>query len=238
MNKFNQIVSRLNGLLKYEKPKVFRSYWILNRDPVAYRFITKHIRTKVGDIDWDKVISSLDKRFQRIWIPPRYKHQIVKQYRDKKEVDLVLKSYSDKLYVFVAILDDNDKKLRDVIAIPLVRIAQKGNIRAQQKLVFLLKQIAQQWIEYCPTFYRWRGHSDDLEPRIAACIRCYRFTGSFIGYLFKSLELSGRGLSTFQAYSLDSYIPGTTIQTIDTLTKDPQTGQVVKATDVGSYFFH
>ncbi len=235
---FGQIIIRLGRLLKNENPKIFRSSWILENSPEIYRFIVKNIKTEVGDIDWDRVISSLDKRFQRIWIPPRHKPQRLKLYRNKKEVDLLLKNYNHKLYIFIAALDDSDKRLRDTIAIPLVRVAQKGNIRAQQKLVFLLKQIAQQWIEYCPTFYRWRGHSDDLEPRILACIRCYRFTGSFIGYLFKSLELSGKGLQRFQAYSLDSYIPGTTIQMIDTLTKDPQTGEVVKAINVSSYHFH
>ena len=235
---FDRIIIRLNRLLKNEKPAIFNSSWILDHDPAIYRFITKNVRTEVGDIDWDKVISSLNRRFQRIWIPPRYKPLRVKLYRNKKEVDLALKNYKDKLYIFITALNDNDKMLRDKIAIPLVRIAQRGNIRAQQKLIFLLKQIAQQWIEYCPTFYRWRGHSDDLESRIFACIRCYRFTGSFIGYLFKSLEYSALGLQSFQAYSLDSYIPGTTISTLDTLTKDPQTGRVVKAADVSSYYFH
>jgi hypothetical protein len=235
---FEKAIKNLKKALKCCHPRDFRSSWVFMHCPDVYRYIIKNSRTEVGDIDWDKIISSLDKRFQRIWIPPRHKAQRVRLYRNKKEVDLILKNYKEKLYIFIAALNDEDKRLRDAIAIPLVRIAQKGNIRAQQKLVFLLKQIAQQWIEYCPTFYRWRGHSDDLEPRILACIRCYRFTGSFIGYLFKSLELSGKGLQRFQAYSLDSYIPGTTIQMIDTLTKDPQTGEVVKAIDVSSYHFH
>jgi len=235
---FQQAIDSLGDTLSKEKPFTFRSSWISEHSPNVYQYIVKNVRTEVGDIDWDKAISSLDKRFQRIWIPPRHKPQKVRLYRNKKEVDIILKNYKEKLYIFIAAINDEDKRLRDAIAIPLVRIAQKGNIRAQQKLVFLLKQIAQQWIEYCPTFYRWRGHSDDLEPRILSCIRCYRFTGSFIGYLFKSLELSGKGLQRFQAYSLDSYIPGTTIQMIDTLTKDPQTGEVVKAIDVSSYHFH
>jgi len=235
---FEQVIKNLEKVLEDKNPAIFKSAWILENSPEVYRFIIKNIRTKTGDIDWDKVISSLNKRFQRIWIPPRHKPQRVRLYRNKKEVDSVLKDYKDKLYIFIAPIDDNDKRLRDAISIPLVRIAQKGNVRAQQKLVFLLKQIAQQWIEYCPRFYRWRGHSDDLEPRITACIRCYRFTGSFIGYLFKSLEYSALGLNSFQAYSLDSCIPGTTFSMADILTKDPQTGQVVKARDVGSYYFH
>ena len=226
--KFENAIVRLNKLLKKEKPAVFTSSWILNHDPVIYRYIFKNVRAEVGGIDWDKVTSTLNKRFQKKWIPPRYKLQKVKLYRNKKEVDLALKKYNDKLYIFVATLNDNDKMLRDKITIPLVRIAQKGNLRAQQKLLFLLKQIVQQWIEYCPAFYRWRGHSDEIDPIIQRCIRCYRFTGTFIGYLFKSFEYSGLGFRSFQAYSLDKCIPGTTFSMIDTLTKDPQTGQAVQ----------
>jgi hypothetical protein len=30
--------------------------------------------------------------------------------------------------------------------------------------------------------------------KIKACIRCYKYTGSFLGYLFKTLKYSARGL--------------------------------------------
>lgn len=235
---FRKAIKRLNISIKTEKPRSFRSSWILKYCPDVYRYITKYVRTEVGDINWDKVISSLNKRHQKLWVPPRYKPQKVRAYRSKKEVDLVLKDHKDKLYIFVTALDDKDRMLRDAIAIPLVRIAQKGNLRAQEKLLFLLKQLAQQWIEYCPTFYRWRGHTDEVDFVILRCVRCYRFTGTFIGYLFKSIEYSGLGFRSFQAYSLDNYLTGTTFSMADTLTKDPQTGRVVRVADVGSYFFH
>jgi len=33
----------------------------------------------------------------------------------------------------------------------------------------------------------------DIERKIKGCIRCYRYTGSFLGYLFRTLEYSARG---------------------------------------------
>jgi hypothetical protein len=235
---FTQIIIHLNKLLKNEKPITFRSSWILNNDPAIYRFIVKHIRTEVNDINWDKVVSSLDRDIQKKWVPPRYKPKIVNFYSNQKEVDLILKKHKDKLYIFISLLNEADKPIRDNIIVSLTRVAQKGNIKAEKQLTIFLNQIIQLWLERYPCLFRWTGHIDELEIKIKHCIRCYRFTGSFLGYLFKTLEYSARGLQNFQAYSLDSYIPGTTIAMIDTLTKDPQTGQVVRGTDVNSYYFH
>ena len=41
--------------------------------------------------------------------------------------------------------------------------------------------------------YRWKGYTDEIEDKIKNCIRLYRDTGSFLGYLFKTLEYSARG---------------------------------------------
>jgi hypothetical protein len=41
--------------------------------------------------------------------------------------------------------------------------------------------------------YRWKGYTDEIEDKIKNCIRLYRYTGSFLGYLFKTLEYSARG---------------------------------------------
>ncbi len=53
------------------------------------------------------------------------------------------------------------------------------------------------------TLKKWRGYTDDVEDKIKGCIRCYRYTGSFLGYLYKTLEYSGRGIVSVQKYSLD-----------------------------------
>ena len=41
--------------------------------------------------------------------------------------------------------------------------------------------------------YRWKGYEDEVSDKVRVCIRCYRYTGSFLGYLFKTLEYSARG---------------------------------------------
>ncbi|MFA6228172.1 MAG: hypothetical protein WC668_03205 [Patescibacteria group bacterium] len=226
MKNFNQVIKSLNLILSEQQPKTFSSSWILKNSPAVYRFIFKNIRTEVGSIDWDKVIRSISREFQPRWHPYRKNHHKIKLYRNKKELDVVLNAYRSKLYIFISALDEDDKKLRDEISIVLVRIAQKGNLSAQKQLVIFLKYLVNQWLEYCPKLFCWRGHNDELEARLIGCIRCYRFTGSFIGYMFKTLEYSGRGLRRLESYSLDGYIGESKSRLIDSVVRNSETGEI------------
>lgn len=183
---FKKAIQRLNRLIKKEKPTTFCSSWIFYHDPIIYRFIYKNVKAKTGGIDWDKVISSLDKKFQKLWFPKKHnpKHKVIKFYRDKKEVCVALKNYQEKLYVFATAMSLEDHFLRDTISIVLVRIAQKGNKRAEEKLLFCLNPFMQLWFEKYPYLYRWTGHRDEMQEKIKHCIYYYRFTGSFLGYRF------------------------------------------------------
>ena len=96
--------------------------------------------------------------------------------------------------------------IRDSISIALVRLAQKGNIIAKREIIKLVRFTIDEWIELSPKISRWKGYEYLIEKRIEGCIRCYRYSGSFIGYLFKTLEYAGRGLKPIIAYSLDDPI--------------------------------
>ncbi|MEK7161893.1 MAG: hypothetical protein AAB729_04370 [Patescibacteria group bacterium] len=147
------------------------------------------------------MVSKLDKEFQRCWTQPRPKK--VKTYRNIREVRAALKPFQEKLYIFIASADPDDRMFRGAISIALVRLAQKGNIKAQQELIPLLRFMVDQWIELSPRLRKWKGYGDDVEDKIKSCIRLYRFTGTFIGYLFRTLEYSGWGLKPLEAYLLD-----------------------------------
>jgi hypothetical protein len=94
--------------------------------------------------------------------------------------------------------------MRDIIIISLVRIAQKGNVIAKEEIIKLVRFTIDDWIERCPTLSSWKGYESLISKRIEGCIRCYRYSGTFIGYLFKTLEYAGRGLIT--TYSMDNYL--------------------------------
>lgn len=189
---FDGAVKALNDLMIKKRPDTFNSSWIRTHLPHVYRFIQQHIRSDCGGIDWDMVTRSLDRRVQRKW-KPSYKYRPL-SYKKQTEVDRILHRYESKLYVFVAPADREDEVMRDVISIALVRIAQKGNVLAKEEIIKLVRFTIDEWIETCPTLSSWEGHESLIHMRIEGCIRCYRYSGTFIGYLRKTLEYAGRGL--------------------------------------------
>lgn len=196
---FDHAVQILNSRLAEERPNTFSGSWVQRHVPKAYRYIVANIRTALGNIDWDRVVVRLDRELQRRWTPRRPK--TVKPYRNSREVKTVLAEYRENLYVFISPADANDRRLRDTISIALVRIAQKGNLRARQELLGLLRYVVDHWIEHCPRLERWRGYTDAIEQKLEGCIRRYRYTGTFIGYLFRTLEYAGRGLRRLEICS-------------------------------------
>jgi len=198
---FDSAVRTINALLIKRQPHTLNSSWIRRYLPHIYRFFQKNIRREGGGIDWDRITRALDRKFQRLWTTAR--RNGTKLYRSKAEVKIILHKYDGKLYTFLTPDDKENKPIRDVISIALVRIAQKGNVTAKQEIIKLVRFTIYEWIEHNPKISRWKGHEYLIEKRIEGCIRCYRYSGSFMGYLFKTLEYAGRGLRPIIEYSLD-----------------------------------
>jgi hypothetical protein len=201
---FDSAVKTINKLLMKNQPNTFNSSWIRGYAPHIYRFFQKNIRREIGGIDWDRITRALDRKIQRRWIMSR--RNGTKQYRSEAEVKTILSKYDSKLYTFLTPADKDNNSIRDIISIALVRLAQKGNIIAKREIIKLVRFTIDEWIEYFPKISRWKGYEDLIKKRIEGCIRCYRYSGSFIGYLYKTLEYAGRGLKPIIAYSLDDPI--------------------------------
>jgi len=222
---FDSAVKTINKLLKEKGPDAFNSSWVREYAPGIYRFIQKNIRTEIGVIDWDRITLALDREFQKRWMAPCRKR--AKPYRNKTEVGIVLQKYNGKLYTFLTLAEKNDKYIRDVISIALVRIAQKGNMTAKQEIIRLLSFTVDDWIEHCPKISCWRGYDHLIQRRIEGCIRCYRYSGSFMGYLFKTLEYAGRGVRPINEYSLEDSICSGKKRRIASIGKNSETGELL-----------
>ena len=199
---FTTAITTLNALLASLEPTEFNSSWIRTHASRCYRFFQKNVRREYGGIDWDRVTAALERKFQRLWKPSRARTER-KSYEDPGEVETILRKHPGKLYVFISPRDKNDERLADRIGISFVRLAQKGNLLARQQLCDLVKFTVDMWIERHETIARWCGHEEELQSQLTACIRRYRYTGSFLTYVFRTLEYAGRGLMPARMYSLD-----------------------------------
>lgn len=144
----------LNKQLFEKNPESFDRGWIRIHTPRLYRFFQKNIRSVAGDIDWDRVTHSLDRKLQKRWILGQKHPRKRKSYKDAKEVGLLLRKYQNRLYIFLSPQDEGEKLLRDLISIAFVRIAQKGNILAAQKITELLRYTVDDWISHSPRVAR------------------------------------------------------------------------------------
>jgi hypothetical protein len=222
---FETVIKTINELLIEKQPQTFNRAWVRLNAPSAYRFIQKKIRMDNGGIDWDRFTRALNPKFQRQWTGSFRKK--AKPYRNKPEVDIVLQRYNGKLYTFLAPADKNDEYIRDVISIALVRLAQKGNISARQEIIKLLSFTIDDWIESCPELFNWRGYEHLIQTRLECCIRRYRYSGSFMRYVFKTLEYAARGLRPVIAYSLDDSLYSGKRTRIDIIGQHPETGDLL-----------
>jgi hypothetical protein len=223
---FDETIGNLNRILIAEEPATFSSSWILKYAPQCYRFIYKNIRTEDGRIDWDRVTFALERKFQRRWTPKR-KPNGKESYEDPSEVDAILNKYRDKLYVFLAPSDINDRRIRNVISISLVRLAQHGNQLAKREVVTLVRYTIDDWIGRYRFMSRWEGYDEEIQKHLEACIRRYRYTGSFLKYLFRTLQYAGRGLRPLYASSLhDPVAFGSGKCKIENVYRDPDTNEI------------
>ncbi len=202
---FDAVIQMINELLLKEHPHTFSSSWILKRSPRCYRFVRKNVRTDFGTIDWDRVTRALEWKFQRQWTP---RHRVRSQvpYRKYSEVKTVLEKYRATLYVFVSPQNRSDRRTADIISTALVRLAQVGNESAKQELMKLLAFTIDDWIDRYCFLSRWRGYEAEIRTQLERCIRRYRYSGSLLRYLFRTLEYAGRGIRPLVAYSLDESI--------------------------------
>lgn len=133
---FDQAIKQLTRALTRRKPVRFNPYWIYLHEPKVYRFIRKNIRTELGRIDWDYVTLKLDRSLQVLWHQERIAKLL--PYSDSAEVEIALKKYWDKRYVFFTYERGEDDEIRNLISVALVRLAQKGNVAAEEELMEFL----------------------------------------------------------------------------------------------------
>lgn len=193
---FDEAIERLSWALEREKPPRFNPYWIYWHVPKVYKCIQKNLRTKSGKIDWDRVTSKLESTLQALW----HEKPIVnlEPYSDPRVVDRLIKKYGGRHYVsFIYVNgEEEDNDVRNHISVTLVRLAQRGNVAAEEELMHFLAIITGDWMCRDSRLWQWQRYPELLREKCKYCIYHYRYTGSFLGYLYRRLTYSAILLKT------------------------------------------
>ena len=209
----------INRSINKKQPKSFNDKWIKYRCKISYQFIVDNVKTEFDETDWDLVISRLDRWSQKLWMKG-IKRAINEAYKDQLELDIILEKHKDKLYTFLARQNKEDKYVCDIISIKLVRLSQRGNILAGDKAVALCSYMVNEWLEHDRSLFNWKGYDELIVESIKVCIRRFRYVGSFLGYLYRTIEYSGRGLVPLEKFSLDDFSLVTGRRLLETFIKD------------------
>ena len=74
---------------------------------------------------------------------------------------------------------------------------------------------------------RWASYDEEIQKHLEGCIRRYRYSGSFLNYLFRTLQYAGRGLPPAYEYSLDEPVaPGSPKCRIENVYQDAETDEL------------
>ena len=199
-------IKNIDRSITKRSPQSFHPNWIKYSCKVSYKYIVDNIKDEFNQTDWDLIVSMLQRYNQRLWLKhKKRKKKVTILYKNKEELDIILNQYKEKLYTFISRENKEDKIICDWISIKLVRLSQKGNVLADEKITYLLRYLADYWVEFDKGLFSWKGYNDLMDNHINACIRRFRYAGSFIGYLYRTLEYSGRGLTPLEKFSLDDY---------------------------------
>lgn len=202
-----QAIKNIERSIIKRNPQSFHPNWIKYRCKVSYKYIVDNIKNEFNQTDWDLVISKLQRYNQKLWLKKKKrKRESVVLYEDEEELNVILNRYQEKLYTFISRESQEDKIICDWISIKLVRLSQNGNVLASDKITTLLRYLVDYWVEFDGSFFNWKGYNDLIDNHLNACIRRFRYAGSFIGYLYRTLEYSGRGLTPLKKISLDDFM--------------------------------
>mgnify|MGYP001007827577 FL=1 len=213
MKSFDQVIRKINFHILKKNPPVISEDWIKKNSPVSYAFITEN------SIDWDTVTLHIERSYQARWnkTSKRKRYVNLMRYEDQGELNNLLTLHKDKMYTFVSKLSKDDELVCDKISILLVRLAQKGNTLAVVELKNLYIFMLNKWLEESKSLRRWRGYESEMFDLLEGCIFRYRYSGTFIGFLYRTLQLSALALEPLEAFSLDDISMVTGKSRVETL---------------------
>lgn len=196
---FETAVKDLNDILLENNPSSFSGADIARFDSLLYSYFRRNAKKDGGGIDWKRVLSGVDLKFQeRFRYPKKFEDEYpTERYEDKKEVDDLLEGKKDRLLTFFGATSKEDKKKRNEICLEMINLAKEGNALAEEKLMSYLEILEADWLEKEESFDVYKVNADLLRERTKRCIYLYQEKGAagFVWYLYTSLRKHTRQFS-------------------------------------------
>lgn len=210
MKGLEKVSMKIARLVEKHKPTTINEKWIRKHSKKSIEFIRKN------NLDWDTVTKYFDRSLQRKW-NRKVKIKNHTEYFNEFEVETLLKSHKKFLYTFIIYRNLEEFNHCDRMCILLTRLAQNGNICAREKLQNSLEEIIYKWIETDPAISRWREHENSISIVLSRCVRKYRYSGSFLGYFKRSLQLQALAFPRLEGISLNKVSGVTGMEVHETL---------------------
>ena len=196
---FSRAMKYLKKIIKDKNPEAITSGFIGREDPNLLLYFRNNLKGGNDEINWGVVSENLgyDLR-KKCHFPKRIENYTPKnEYFNESEVNEIINSFRNKLYSIFETINKDDYEYRNKIYLAFIKLAQKGNVLAKEKLSDYLEILVTQWVENDEKLKTFIGHSDRLRERIEKCIYFYNTEESeatFLTYLHTSLSLEAKGI--------------------------------------------
>ena len=229
---FKENVAELRELLIKHNPTLFSPRWIEKTDNRLYRRLVNY-RDHEGEVDWNAIVGELEEDWQPRWkhAPPRKKlkdYLPKEQYSNIREVDSVVKQNNTGM-VNLLIAEDFSDKSADNFCRGLIRLAQKGNKDAVQRLADQVMVVVQEWMDKYPEMEAYKINTHAARDTVIRCMYYFNSedeSSRFMPYVLKSLRLKAKGMQKQIPKSLDQTLGDSNRTQHDLLGYDPDSGEV------------
>ena len=189
---FESAIERLTDLLEQNKPASCSSSDINTWDPSLHSYFRRYVNKKGGGIDWEKIMEKIDPNLREKFIyPKKFEEEYpTENYENEDEVETLINNNKESLLTFFVASSPEERSKRNDICLKMIKLAKKGNLIAEERLMDYLEIIESEWIEKKKVLEIYKFRTDILKERTRRCIYLYRENGTanFVWYLLVNLK--------------------------------------------------
>ncbi len=199
------ISSEVQALLEKEKPKEWSPTFLAKKARHVFRFAERNLTNAKGGIEWDRLISLLPPEYQASWKRKIFLEDITvaEGYSNQEEVDQLLEKHKDSLYLFYESTGKHEEDAVNQICMDFIDLIRKGNQEAKETFTQFLQPAITKWLDSEALPASLAQNPEKMNERVDRCLYLWKKNKTFLGYVFRTLDFTARGLKKHRVISLD-----------------------------------